>query len=260
MLLKKIREEKPLIHHITNYVVANETANFTLALGALPVMSHAKPEVEQMVSLAKALLLNIGTLDEYQVESMIIAGKKANELNIPIVLDPVGVGATDYRTETARRILRELKVDIIRGNQGEISILAGYHAKVAGVEAVSASERMEDAVKELAFKHNCVVCATGKIDIVSDGKRLAKVFNGHPMLGTVTGTGCMASTINAIFASVSEDLFKASVEAQAAFGIIGELAQKKSGNNPGSFHQAMYDVAYNLTDEIVEKMKKVEIL
>lgn len=258
MYLDRIREKKPLIHHITNYVVANETANLTLALGALPVMSHAKPEVEEMVSMAGALVLNIGTLDEYQVKAMLLAGKKANELGIPVVLDPVGVGATSYRTETARQLLKNIKVAIIRGNRGEISILAGYRARVAGVEAVGEVEQIEEAIKELAFKYNCVVCATGRVDIVSDGKRTARISNGHSLLAAVTGTGCMATTVNAVYAAVAEDYFEASVEAQAAFGVIGELAYERAGANPGSFHQAIYDVAYSLTDEVVRLRKKVE--
>jgi hydroxyethylthiazole kinase len=260
LYIAKIKKRKPLIHHITNYVVANETANFTLALGAFPVMSHAKPEVEEMVMIADALVLNIGTLDEYQVESMILAGKKANEKGIPVILDPVGAGATAYRTETARRLLKEVRISIIRGNQGEVSILAGYRAEVAGVEAIKAAEDLEAVVKELAFKYGCVVCATGVVDLVSDGKRVARISNGHPMLASVTGTGCMATTINAIYAAVADDYFEASVEAQAAFGIIGELAYEKAGSNPGTFHQSLYDVAYALTDSLVNKRKKVEYL
>lgn len=258
MYLARVRENKPLVHHITNYVVANETANLTLALGALPVMSHAKPEVEEMVSMASALVLNIGTLDEYQIESMLIAGRKANELGIPVVLDPVGAGATSYRTDTARQLLKNIKVSIIRGNQGEISILAGYRAHVAGVEAIGAAEQIEEAVKQLAFKYNCVVCATGKVDIVSDGRRTARISNGHPLLAAVTGTGCMATTVNAVYAAVADDYFEASVEAQAAFGIIGELAYERAGANPGSFHQAIYDAAYSLSDSDVGRRKKVE--
>lgn len=258
--LKKIREEKPLIHHITNYVVANETANFTLAVGALPVMSHAQKEVEDMVALSRALLLNIGTLDDYQIESMLKAGKKANELSIPVVLDPVGAGATPYRTETAMKILEEVKVSIVRGNYGEISILAGYEAKVAGVESIGPAGDIESAVRELASRYRCVVCATGKVDIVSDGKKIARISNGHQMLSAITGTGCMASTINAIFAAVADDVFDASVKAQAAFGIIGELAYEEAGENPGTFHQKIYDVAYRLTDGIISERARIEIL
>lgn len=260
MYIKKIRQKKPLIHHITNYVVANETANLTIALGALPVMTYAKPEVEEMVSIASALLINIGTLDEYQVESIMLAGRKANEIGVPVVFDPVGAGATSYRTDVSRRILKEIKVDVIRGNSAEISILAGYKAEVAGVEAISTSKDIDVVVKELAFKNNCIVWASGATDYISDGKRVALVYNGHPALGLVTGTGCMATTIAAVFASVAEDKFDAIVNAAAAFGVAGELAFEKSGENPGAYHQSLYDAVYHLSDEVVAARKRVEII
>lgn len=260
MYLEKIRKEKPLIHHITNYVVANETANLTLAFGALPVMSHSIDEVEEMVSHAKALLLNIGTLDKEQIESMIVTGKKANELGIPVILDPVGAGATTLRTESAVRIMKEVKITAIRGNVAEISILAGHQASIAGVEALGGSESVEDAVKDLARKWECLVCATGATDYVSDGRRLALIKNGHPMLSTVTGTGCMASTSLAIFLSLAEDKFESSVESLATFGIIGELAAEKADKMPGTYHQEIYNVTYNLTDDVVSARKRVEII
>ncbi len=260
MYLEKIREERPLIHHITNYVVANETANLTLAFGALPVMSHSIDEVGEMVSHARALLLNIGTLDKLQVESMIVAGKEANNLDIPVILDPVGAGATFLRTDSARKIMKEVKIAAIRGNIAEVSILAGYQAAIAGVEALGGEEIIETSVKELAHKWDCLVCATGVTDYVSDGRRLALIKNGHPMLSTVTGTGCMATTTLAIFLSIGEDRFESAVEGLAAFGIIGELAAKKADKQPGSFHQEIYNVTYNLTDETISRMKKVEIV
>lgn len=259
MYLERIRKEKPLIHHITNYVVANETANLTLAIGALPVMTYAHPEVEDMVSLSKALLINIGTLDEYQVEAMIRAGKKANEIGVPIIFDPVGAGATAYRTDVSRYLLKELKISIVRGNRGEISILAGYKAQVAGVEAVGETDWIETAVKELAQKYGCIVVASGEVDYISDGSKLYKVKNGHPMLSTVTGTGCMATTMTAVFAAVADDYLEASVYASAAFGIIGELAYLEAGPNPGTFHQKLYDKAYLLTDEKVSEMARIEL-
>lgn len=260
MYLEKIRKEKPLIHHITNYVVANETANLTLAFGALPVMSHSIDEVSEMVSHARALLLNIGTLDKSQIESMIVAGKEANELGIPAILDPVGVGATSIRTDSARKIMKEVKIAAIRGNVAEISILAGYQAAIAGVEALGGEEGIEIAVKELAHKWDCLVCATGVTDYVSDGRRLALINNGHPMLSTITGTGCMATTSLAIFLSVSENRFEYAVEGLATFGIIGELAAENADKLPGTFHQEIYNVTYNLTDETISRMKRVEII
>ncbi len=142
--LRDLRERKPLVHQITNYVVMNETANATLALGALPVMAHAREEVEEMVTLAGALVLNIGTLSPHWVEAMLLAGKAANELGVPVVLDPVGAGATRFRTETARRLLDEVKVAVLRGNQGEVATLVGVEAEVRGVESIGAGGEPAD--------------------------------------------------------------------------------------------------------------------
>ncbi len=258
--LEKIREEKPLLHHITNYVVANETANLTLCVGALPVMAQDQKEVEEMVSHAGALILNIGTLSLELVEAMILAGKRANELKIPIVFDPVGVGATSLRTESARKILRELYVDIIRGNAAEVSILAGYGGKIRGVESLGVENDLSLSIKEFAFKKNCIVAATGEEDLINDGKRLAIVKNGHPMLNRVTGTGCMATTLIAAFAAVEKDKFLATIGGLVTFGLAGEKAAQQTLEKPGSFHVALYDAIFNLSLDDILKEAKVEIV
>jgi len=258
--LEEIRQKKPLIHHITNFVVMNETANITLCLGALPVMAHAKEEVEEMVSVAGALLLNIGTLTPELVESMIVAAQKANELNIPVILDPVGAGATGLRTDSARRIINETKVSIIRGNGAEISILAGTGGEIRGVESINSGENMTEVAKKYAAKEQCVITITGKEDIVSDGERVAVIKNGHPMLATVTGTGCMSSTIVAGFAAVQEDKFLGAIGGLVAFGLAGEKAAENSGNNPGTFHVCLYDRLAALTCNDIIAGAKVEIV
>src|SRR5215208_4019145 len=193
--LQRLREAKPLVHQITNYVVINETANATLALGALPVMAHAIEEVEEMVGLASALVLNIGTLSSQWVESMVRAGRVANERGIPIVLDPVGAGATRYRTDTARGLLAELRVTVLRGNAGEVATLVGVEAEVRGVESIASGGDAGELAHAAARSLRVVASVTGPVDHVSDGERALSIDNGHELLAAVTGTGCMSSAL-----------------------------------------------------------------
>jgi len=258
--LVKIRETKPLVHHITNFVVMNETANITLCIGALPVMAHAKEEVAEMVGFAGALLLNIGTLTPELVDSMIIAGKKANELGVPVVLDPVGAGATKLRTEESKRILNEVKVSIIRGNSAEIGILSGAGGEIKGVEAVGKNEKIVEIARDLAVKENCVVSVTGPEDVITDGERVALVKNGDPMMATITGTGCMSTTVTAAFASVQKDYFKAATGALVAFGIAGERAAMETAGKPGSFHAALYDAVSGIGYDTIVKEAKFDLI
>ena len=255
--LRTIRERKPLVHQITNYVVMNETANATLALGALPVMAHALQEVEEMASAASALVLNIGTLSDDWVVAMLVAGRAANKAGAPVVLDPVGAGATSYRTETSRRLLGELDVAVVRGNSAEIATLAGQSAEIRGVEAIGGSGGPELA-REAARALGCVAAVTGPVDHVSDGERTVSVSNGHELLGTVTGTGCMSSAVTGCFLAVrADDPFYAAAEALVAFGVAGEEAAKKA-KGPGSFHVALYDALYGLEPNKLDKQAKVE--
>src|SRR5437868_14380617 len=193
--LRRLRERKPLVHQITNCVVMNETANATLALGALPVMAHAHDEVEAMAALAGALVLNIGTLSPHWVDAMIAAGRVANERSVPVVLDPVGAGATRYRTETAKRILDEVDVTVLRGNAGEVATLVGVAAEVRGVESIGTAGEAGELARAAAGNLGLVASVTGAIDHVSDGDRVLAVANGHALLGAVSGTGCMSSAI-----------------------------------------------------------------
>jgi len=238
--LAAMRERKPLVHQITNYVVMNETANATLALGALPVMAHAPEEVEEMVALAGALVLNIGTLSPHWVDAMLLAGRTANALGVPVVLDPVGVGATAYRTDTARRIIDEVEVSVLRGNAGEVAALVGVSAEVRGVESVSAGTDAAGVAREAARSLGLVASVTGPVDHVSDGERVAAVANGDPMLATITGTGCMSSAVTGCFLAVAESPYDAAVEALVAFGVAGEDAAREA-KGPGSFHVNLYD-------------------
>jgi hydroxyethylthiazole kinase len=237
--LRAVRERKPLVHQITNYVVMNETANATLALGALPVMAHAREEVEEMARLAGALVLNIGTLSPAWVEAMLLAGRAANEAGVPVVLDPVGAGATTYRTETAKRILDEVEVAVLRGNGGEVATLVGVDAEVRGVESIDTGADPAELAREAARRLGVVASVTGAVDHVSDGERVARIANGDPLLAQVTGTGCISSALTGCFLAVAEP-FAAAVEALVALGVAGEDAAREA-NGPGSFHVALYD-------------------
>jgi hydroxyethylthiazole kinase len=239
--LRTLRARKPLVHQITNYVVMNETANATLALGALPVMAHAREEVEEMVRLAGALVLNIGTLSPHWVEAMVAAGKAANAARIPVVLDPVGAGATPYRTDTAKRILSEVEVTVLRGNQGEVATLVGVAAEVRGVESIGTGEEPAELARAAARNLGLVASVTGVVDHVSDGKLMLAVANGHELLAAVSGTGCMSSAITGCFlAAKPDEPLDAAAEALAAFGVAGEDAAQDA-KGPGSFHVGLYD-------------------
>jgi hydroxyethylthiazole kinase len=255
--LALIRERRPLVHQSTNYVVMNETANATLALGALPVMAHAREEVEEMVGLAGALVINIGTLSPPWVEAMLLAGRRANERGIPVVVDPVGAGATAYRTETARRLLDEVEVTVLRGNAGEIATLVGVEAEVRGVESIAAGGDPAELARGAAHTLGVVASVTGPIDHVSDGADVLRVANGHALLGTVTGTGCMSTAITGCFLAVKpESPLEAAAEALAAFGVAGEDAAAEA-RGPGTFHAALYDALYNLDPNTLDERSRL---
>lgn len=255
--LARIREQKPLVHQITNYVVMNETANATLALGALPVMAHAREEVEEMVAIAGALVINIGTLSPAWVDAMLAAGRAANAKGIPVVLDPVGAGATRYRTDTAQRLLDAVDVTVLRGNAGEIGILVGAEAEVRGVESISVGGEPAELAREAAATLGVIASVTGPVDHVSDGMNVLSVGNGHELLGTVTGTGCMSTSITGCFLAAKPAApLEAAAEALAVFGIAGEDAAL-GARGPGSFHVALYDALYNLVPSSVDERAKI---
>ncbi len=257
--LRALRERRPLVHQITNYVVMNETANATLALGALPVMAHAGEEVEEMVALAGALVLNIGTLSPHWVEAMLLAGRAANGAGIPVVLDPVGAGATGYRTETAKRILSELDVAVLRGNAGETATLVGVEAEVRGVESIGAGREAAELARAAGRSLGLVASVTGPIDHVSDGARVLAVSNGDPLLAAVTGAGCMSSAITGCFLAAKQDPLEAAAEALAAFGVAAEDAAVEAGG-PGTFHAGLYDALAALDPATLDGRARIEEL
>jgi len=252
----KLKEQKPLVHHITNFVVMNDTANVTLHLGALPVMAHAVEEVEAMASAAGALILNLGTLTPTWIESMRLAGKAANKRNTPVILDPVGAGATPFRTATARQLITELEVAVVRGNAGEIGALMGAGGEVRGVESTGSLEDPVAVAREAARAWGAVVALTGKRDLISDSERVLAVENGHEWLTTLTGTGCMATTAVACFTAVESDALMAAAGALAAYGLAAERAAERA-KGPASFKVAFFDELYALTPTDIEEGAKV---
>jgi hydroxyethylthiazole kinase len=255
--LRTLRERKPLVHQITNYVVMNETANATLALGALPVMAHAREEVEEMVGLAGALVLNIGTLSPHWVEAMLLAGTAANERDVPVVLDPVGAGATRYRTDTVQRILDQVRVTVLRGNQGEVATLVGVEAEVRGVESMEVGAEAAELARVAARNLSLVASVTGPVDHVSDGRTVLAVANGHELLAAVSGTGCMSSAITGCFLAAKPDApLEAAAEALAAFGVAAEDAAD-GAKGPGSFHAGLYDALAGLRPESFDDRARI---
>lgn len=234
--LQKVREVNPLVHNITNVVVTNFTANGLLSLGASPVMAYAAEEVAEMASIASSLVLNIGTLNSQTVDSMITAGKSANNHDVPVIFDPVGAGATRYRTETAQRIMREINISIIRGNAAEMANIIGKEWKIKGVDTGAGKGNIVELAITAAKKMKTVVVITGKEDVVTDGETTYVVSNGHPILTKVTGTGCLLTSVIGAFAGVERDLITASVAALSYYGIAAEKAAKKTAEmGPGSF-------------------------
>jgi hydroxyethylthiazole kinase len=254
-----VRERAPLVHHITNHVVMNFTANVTLALGAQPVMAHAHEELEEMTGYASALVLNIGTLERSWIDSMLIAGKAASKRGTPIVLDPVGAGATKLRTETSRRLLEELDVTILRGNAGEVLAVAGDAGKTRGVDSLAKTTDAVQAAKLLAAERRMLVAVTGPVDVITDGSVVYEVANGHAMLGRVTGTGCAATTAIGCFIGVAErdERALAVASALAVYGRAGEIAADKSAG-PGSFVPALLDALYNVPRVVQASSLRIE--
>jgi hydroxyethylthiazole kinase len=258
--LRSMREQKPLVHQITNYVVMNETANATLALGALPVMAHAGEEVGEMARIASSLVLNIGTLSSHWIESMLLAGGVATARRIPVVLDPVGAGATEFRTSTSRRILDLVDVTVLRGNAGEVATLIGADAEVRGVESIAAGIDAAELARTAARRLGVIASVTGPIDHVSDGERVLAIANGHALLATVTGTGCMSSALTGCFLAAKPGApLEAAAEALAAFGVAAEDAADGAGG-PGTFHARLYDALYALEPESLDGRAHIEEL
>ena len=254
--LEKVRRKAPLVHNITNYVVMNLTANALLAIGASPVMAHAPEEVEDMVNIASALVINIGTLSEHWVEAMFKAAHQAKKKSIPIIYDPVGAGATSYRMRTIRALIQAVPPTIVRGNASEIMASAGSHVKTKGVESAAATDTALASARRISEQHDCVVCVSGETDYIIDKKGMAMIKNGHALMPKVTGLGCTASALCAAFAAVNPDYFAATTAAMAVMGIAGEIAAEKS-QGPGSLQVQFLDTLFHLTGEEIQQRLKI---
>ena len=251
----KIRETAPLVHNITNYVVMNTTANALLALGASPVMAHAEQEVEEMTGIARALVVNIGTLSTSWVAAMFRAALRAGELGIPMVLDPVGAGATSYRTKTCRDLIDTVPPAIIRGNASEIMALMTQDARTKGVDSSDPSAAALDAAMRLNEETGSTVCISGEVDYIVDGEDVITIENGHSMMARVTGLGCTATALCGAFAAVNPSFPAAAAGAMAVMGIAGEIAAEGS-EGPGSLQVAFLDTLFRLSeDDLKERLR-----
>ncbi|MBC8061617.1 MAG: hydroxyethylthiazole kinase [Clostridiaceae bacterium] len=260
--LSEVKKMKPLVHNITNYVTTNDCANIILAIGGSPVMADAIEEVEDMVNIASALVINIGTLNSRTVEAMILAGKRANKNGIPVVLDPVGVGATPYRKEVALKLIKEINFSIIRGNMAEIKVLSGLEALSKGVDSEESSEDGKEVAINLSRALKTVVAITGVIDFISNGEKVIAIENGHEMLTKVTGTGCMSTCLIGVYAGVTKDYLAAATAGIMTMGIAGEKAYEKLNKSEGngSFKVLLMDNIYNFSSQDIIKRGKANEL
>jgi hydroxyethylthiazole kinase len=250
--LDTIRKNTPLVHNITNYVVMNTTANALLALGASPVMAHAEPEVADMVNIANALVINIGTLSDPWINAMFKAAARAKKNNIPVILDPVGAGATEYRTGTVRKLLQASSPSIIRGNASEIMALCREDISTKGVDSTNASDVAIESARALNSEFKSVVCITGEIDYIISNDSLITVKNGHSMMPRVTGLGCTASALCGAFAAINPAYDMATAHAMAVMGIAGELAAKNAAG-PASLQLNFIDTLYQLSEKQIQE-------
>ena len=254
--LTELRAKAPLVHNITNFVVMNYTANALLAIGASPVMAHAAEEVEDMVSIAGALVVNIGTLSPQWVEGMKKAIVAAKKLGKPIILDPVGAGATPYRNSVLSELLNTASPTLIRGNGSEILALAGANIQTKGVDSTANSTDSLQAAKLLSEQFGCVVSVSGATDVIVSGDKVAYIENGVPLMTRVTGMGCSASAIAGAFCAIQSDAFDAAVSAAVVMGVCGEKAFGKA-QLPGSFQIAFVDALAEITAEELSRLAVV---
>ncbi|MGO2119042.1 MAG: hydroxyethylthiazole kinase [Fusobacterium sp.] len=261
-IIEKIREKNPIIFHITNLVTINDCANITLALGASPLMSFCEEELEDIFSFSSALVLNIGTMDKSMRKMAVKAGKVANKLGKPVILDPVGAGASKARMDLVTKLIKNVNFAVIKGNMAEIKSIAGIkNENNKGVDSIEEFENADDIAINLAKRLNTVIALTGKEDIVTDGKRIAKINNGTPILGKVTGTGCMTASLIGSTCAVEEDYFLGATVGVSIMGISGEIAESRliEGQGNSSLRVWIIDSVYNMTSETFNFKNQIEL-
>ena len=256
-LLDRVRQQKPVVHHLTNWVTIYDCAQVVKTLGASPVMAHAREEVAEMAQIASALVLNIGTLTVDFVEAMKLAAHSANKKGIPVILDVCGAGATALRDRKSLELLNEVRIDVIKGNASEVARISGESVKTRGVDATEVSGDLVALAEKLAAQRKATVVITGKVDITTDGRQTYLVKNGHPLMTHVVGTGCMATSVIGAFAAVEADLSLASACALACYEIAAELAAEKA-SGPASFKERLFDCLYNLDRPTVDRMQRID--
>lgn len=257
-LFSKVKQRRPLVHHITNQVTINDCANVTLAIGASPVMAVSTEEMEDMIKLADALVINFGTINDALYAAMIRAGRAANKKGIPVILDPVGVGATRYRTEKAYGFLQLVKVNIVRGNSSEVNALIGGEATTRGVDAGELSISNEELALQAAKKLNAITVISGKQDVVANDEQIIRIDNGHEWLTNVTGTGCMTGSLIGSFSGATDDWFAAAVAGMSVMSLAGERTKKqlKESDGIGTFRVKLMDEIFQMTGQIwVEEVR-----
>ncbi|MFR9070292.1 MAG: hydroxyethylthiazole kinase [Paraclostridium sp.] len=257
-LLSKVRNVNPLVLHYTNEVTINDCANITLALGASPLMSYSYEELEEIIPLASSVVINIGTMNSSHIYLFLKAGKIANKFNKPVVLDPVGAFATKSRALLVEKLINEVKFDVIKGNASEIKYIGGFDVNGKGVDSFEEDENIDDIIKKVSKKLECVVVATGKVDVITDGVKTIKVYNGSSKLKSITGTGCMSASLIGSYLGASENKLEAASMGILTMSLCGELADK--GNiGIGSFKVSLMDNIYNLNEETLNKFSRVEV-
>lgn len=258
-LLSNVKTINPLVLHYTNEVTINDCANITLALGASPLMSYSYEEVEEIIPIANSVVINIGTMNSSHIDLFIKAGKTANKYNKPVILDPVGVFATKSRSKLVEELLNEVKFDVIKGNVSEIKYMGGFDVKGKGVDSFDEEDNIDNIIKKISKKLECIVVATGRVDVITDGEKIIKISNGTPKLKSITGTGCMSASLIGSYLGSCDDKLNSAAMGILTMAVCGELCDTDD-IGIGSFKVKLMDNIYKLNEDKLKALSKVEVL